>query len=107
MKMIETSADKAKVTLAIRAYIAAAAQMKAAKAEADKRRDELLAVMDGDTSVDWNTDDGRKYHLAATYGKSSKNLNADLIKAVLGVDVTDACYKVSKSWNEIRVTIVA
>ena len=107
MKMMETPAEKAKVTTAIRAYLDAKNAEKAAKAEAEKRKVELLSVLDGDKEANWNTDDGRKYHIVATYGKCISNLNADLIRQVLGVEVTPECYKPSRAWDEIKITILA
>ena len=107
MKAMETPADKAKMTTAIRAYIDAKNAEKAAKAEAEKRKAELLSVLDGDKEAEWDTDDGRKYRIVATYGKYISNLNADLIHRVLGVDVTPECYKPSRAWDEIKITILA
>lgn len=106
MKIINTPADKAKVTTAIRAYLQAKAAERAAKSEADKRRTELLEVLDGDATLDWNADDGRKYRIAATYNKTQKTLNAELVKQILGVEVTPECYKASHPWSEIRITVV-
>lgn len=107
MKSIETPSDKAKVTTAIRAYLDAKNTEKAAKAEAEKRKAELLTILEGDKEVNWDSDDGRKYRIVATYNKSIANLNAELIKSVLGVDVTPECYKKSRPWDEIKITILA
>ena len=106
MKAIITPSDKAKVTLAVKAYLEAKAAERKAKEAAELARKELLAVMDGDKDMDWSSDDGRKYRIVATYNKTSRSLNADLIKSILGVEVTEDCYKVSKSWDEIRITIL-
>ena len=106
MKPIETPNDKAKVTTAIRAYLDAKNAEKEAKAEAKRRSEELLDILDGDKEMDWTSDDGREYRLVATYGKTSRTLNADLIEKVLGVKITDECYAKSREWNELRVTIV-
>jgi hypothetical protein len=107
MKPINTPADKAKITTAIRAFIEAKAAEKAAKAEASKRQAELLEVLDGDKTATWETDDGRKYALTATYGKTRSTLSKDLIEAILKVKITDECYTISAPWNELRVTITA
>ena len=107
MKAMETPADKAKFTTAIRAYIDAKAAEKAAKAEAAKRQAELLDYLSGDTNANWETDDGRKYTLTATYGKTRSTLTKDLIEKVLNVTITDECYTISKQWDELRVSIVA
>ena len=107
MKDITTPADKAKVTTAIRAYLDAKAAEKAAKAEAAKRQTELLEIMNGDKNAEWTTDDGRKYTLTATYGKTRMSLSKDLIEKVLGVVITDECYTTSKPWDELRIAIVA
>lgn len=107
MKIIDTPAEKGKVTTAIRAFLEAKAAEKAAKAEAAKRQEELLKIMDGDKTVEWASDDGRKYALTATYGKTRSSLSKELIEKILHVTVTDECYTISKPWNELRITIVA
>ena len=107
MKKIETPAEKGKVTTAIRALLEARAVEKAAKAEAVKRQAELLAIMDGDKTAEWTSDDGRKYALTATYGKTRSTLSKDLVEKILKVTVTDECYTISKPWNELSVKITA
>ena len=107
MKKIETAAEKAKVTTAIRAYIDAKNAEKAANAEAKKRQKELLEVLDGDKELDWETDDGRKYHLTATYGKTRSSLSKELIEKLFNITITDACYVSSNPWDELRATIVS
>ena len=107
MKKIETPAEKGKVTTAIRAFLEAKAAEKAAKAEASKRQAELLEIMDGDKTAEWTSDDGRKYALTATYGKTRSSLSKDLIEKILKVTITEECYTVSKPWDELRVTITA
>ena len=103
---LTTPESKAKLTKAIRSYLAAAkaeAQARDAKKQASA---EILEILDGEKSVLWNAEKS-SYLLTATYGKTNKSLNADLIKATFGVDVTPECYKVSAPWNEIRITVKA
>lgn len=107
MKKVETPAEKAKITTAIRAFLDAKAAEKAAKAESSRRQEELLEIMDGDKTVEWASDDGRKYSLTATYGKTRSSLSKELIEKLLHVVVTDECYTTSKPWNELRITITA
>jgi hypothetical protein len=107
MKKIDTPADKGKVTTAIRAFLDAKAAKEAAEKEMKKRSAELLEIMDGDKTAEWTSDDGRKYALTATYGKTRSTLSKDLIEKLLHVVVTDECYTVSKPWNELRVAITA
>ena len=107
MKSMETAADKGKFSTAIRAYIDAKNAEKIAKAEAEKRKAEILAALDGDMETNWETDDGRKYRITVTYGKTTSTLNAELVQKILGVEVTPECYKKSRPYDEIRVNIVA
>lgn len=102
-----TPAQKANVTKLIREYIAAKTAEQAAKAAKAAAATELIKAMNGDANQVWATDDGSIYQLAVVYGKTSKSLNKDLIENVLGVKVTDGCYKVSTPWDELRVTIKA
>ena len=102
---ITTPAQKANVTNLIHKYIEAKraeAEAKAAKAEA---ANELIALMNGESKELWQTNDGAMYQLSVIYGKTSRSLNKELVESVLGVQVTDACFKVSNPWNELRVTI--
>ena len=104
---LTTPESKAKLTKAIRSYLAAAsaeAQAKAAKKQASA---EILEMLNGEKSVLWTTDSKSAYQLTAIYGKTNKTLNADLIQAALGVTVTPTCYKESAPWNEIRITVKA
>lgn len=107
MKNNTTPSEKAKVTTAIRAFLDAKARAKAADAEWRARQAELLAVLDGDKTALWETDDGRKYALTATYGKTRATLSKDLIEKLLHVTVTDECYTMSKPWDELKITITA
>lgn len=102
---INTPEDKANLTKAIRAYLdakRAEEQAHAAKVEATAK---ILTALAGEKSTTWTTDDNSVYQLTATYGKTKKNLSADLIASVLGVQVTPACYSQSKPWDELRVII--
>lgn len=104
---ITTPESKAKLTKAIHSYLAAA-KMEAQAREAKKQASaDILGMLNGEKSVLWTTDNKSAYLLTATYGKTNKQLNADLIQAVLGVAVTPACYKESAPWNEIRITVKA
>ena len=105
MKNISTPAEKANFTNAVRKYLAAKKAEADAKKSAEAARAEILNVLGGDTSADWTDADGGCYHITAVYGKCSKTLNADLIKSVLGVQVTAECYKASRFWGEIRITL--
>ena len=105
MKIMESAADKAKVTVAIRAFLAAKKAEKEAHAEASKRQAELLEILDGDKTAEWVSDDGRKYALTATYGKTRSSLSKELIEALFKITLTDECYVASKPWNELRITI--
>ena len=99
--------SKAKFTTASRAYVAASkteAQAKAAKKEAAAV---ILEMLNGEKSLLWTANDNSSYQVTAIYGKTSKNLNADLIASVLGVVVTPECYKESKPWDEIRISVKA
>jgi hypothetical protein len=107
MKSITTAEEKSRVTEAIRAYLDAKAAEKAAEEESSKRQSELLKILDGDKEAEWDSGDGRKYALAATYGKTRRSLSKDLIEKVLKVTITDECYAISKPWDELRVTIIA
>lgn len=66
----------------------------------------LLALMDGQVKGSWRAEDGHEYSVCATYGKTRRDLNADLIREVLGVEVTESCYRISKPWDEVRVAVV-
>ena len=104
---LTTPESKAKFTSAIRAYINASkaeAQAKAAKKAASET---ILSMLEGEKSVLWTANDNSSYQLTATYGKTSKSLNADLIASVFGIAVTPQCYKESKPWNELRIAIKA
>ena len=85
-------------------YLKAKKALAEAKAAEAAAKAALLALMDGQTKANWEAD-GHEYTIAATYGKTRRDLNADLIREVLGVEVTEGCYKTSKSWDEVRVTI--
>ena len=107
MKKIETPAEKSKVTTAIRAFLDAKSVKETAENEMKKRSAELLGIMNGDKTVEWTSDDGRKYALTATYGKTRATLSKDLVEKLLHVVVTEECYTISKPWNELRVAITA
>lgn len=102
---ITTPAQKANVTNLIHKYIEAKraeAEAKAAKTEAANA---LIALMNGESKELWQTNDGAMYQLSVICGKTSRSLNKELVESVLGVQVTDACFKVSNPWDELRVTI--
>lgn len=102
---ITTPAEKANVTNLIRKYIEAKRAEAEAKAAKTAAANELIALMNGESSELWKANDGAAYQLSIVYGKTSRTLNKDLVESVLGVQVTDACFKVSAPWNELRVTI--
>ena len=104
---IENPAASAKFTKAIRQYLAAKRQEEEAKAAKKEAVATILETLDGDDKILWTTDDKSAYQVTAIYGKTSKTLNKDLVEQVLGVKVTDECFKVSNPWDEIRITIKA
>ena len=102
---INTPAQKANVTSLIRKYIEAKRAEAEAKAAKTAAANELIALMNGESKETWTANDGAIYQLAVVYGKTSRSLNKDLVESVLGVQVTDACFKVSAPRNELRVTM--
>lgn len=104
---INTPESKAKLTKAIHAYLDASKAEARAKEAKKQAASDILGMLDGEKSVLWTTDNKSAYLLTATYGKTNKQLNADLIRAALGISVTPACYKESAPWNEIRITVKA
>ena len=107
MNTINTPAEKGNVTKLIRSFLAAKRAEEEAKAAKKAASDELIKLMQGNEKELWKTDDGAAYQLTVIYGKTSKNLNKDLVEKLLGVTVTDKCYKISNPWNELRITIKA
>jgi len=102
---ITSSTQKANVTNLIRKYIEAKHAEAEAKAAKTAAANELIELMDGEKSEIWKANDGSAYQLTVIYGKTSRSLSKDLVESVLGVTVTDACFKTSNPWNELRITM--
>ena len=107
MNTINTPTEKGNVTRLIRSFLAAKRAEEEAKAAKKAISNELIKLMKGNDKELWKTDDGAAYQLTVIYGKTSKNLNKDLVEKLLGVTVTDNCYKVSIPWDELRITVKA
>lgn len=100
-----TPNEKAKVTLAIKSLLSAKQAEKAAKEAVKSAEAVLLSALNGDDECIWKTDE-HTYRLSATYGKTRRTLSAELVEEILGVKVTEKCYKKTAPWNELRVNVV-
>jgi hypothetical protein len=105
MLKIDSSNEKAKITVAIKAFLKAKADLEAAEKAKKEAQKTLLEFLDGDEKAEWASD-GNDYALSATYGKTRQSLDKSLVEKVFGVVVTSECYRVSSPWNELRIKVV-
>lgn len=105
MKKIDTPSEKARITMAIKAFLSAKAAADAAKRVKDEAQAVLMSMLDGDAKAEWNSE-GTEYALTATYGKTRSTLDKGLVEKVLGVVVKPECYKISAPWDELRIKVI-